>query len=1352
MLPYKRYTYFFILIASYLSVFSQTQQSLIRFTENKHQWQDFILYRAQLDGGALFAEANAITYSFYDKETYRNAHANPGAKPNKEIKTTGFRVLFTNSNSAVIVESENAAKDYCNYFIGNDKNHWASNVKNYQRLLYKNLWQNVNLEMLGQDNSVKCNFYVKPGGDPSKIQLQYDKTEKIYLQKKQLIIKTPLNELVEHEPYAYQIINGKTIEVPCDFQLKKNTVSFSFPKGYNKKYELVIDPVLVFACTSGSTADNFGFCATYDPQGNLYSGGIAFYQGYPTIHPYDSIFISNPNFPAPDVDVVITKYDSTGTYLHYSTYLGGSKCETVTSLIVDAQNNLFMHGATGSADFPITSQAYDNSFGGGDSAGFTGSGTYFINGSDLYVAKLSAGGNQLLASTFIGGSKNDGLNINNSYASSGSGGEAGPDSLEYNYGDQYRGEIQLDNIGNPVISSCTRSPDFPIKNGFGSSLKGQQDAVLFKFNPNLSQLQWSTFVGGSNNESGCGLYIGKRNEIYTTGGTSSNDFPIKPGAYNSLYGGQCDGYITKVSQNGDSLLASTYIGTPSYDQSFFIQLDNAQNVYVYGQSLGSMSVTPSTIYQDTGSHQFISKFNNQLNQLIYQTVVGNKKNQINISPTAFLIDNCQNVYVSGWGGDFRIGIRIPADSMPLVSPTIQDSTDGYNFYLMQLSSNCNSLLYATYYGGNVSKEHVHGGTSRYDKRGIVYQALCTSCGGNTPATAHQDFPVYPSTAWPGTPGHPNHNTQNYNCAEATFKIDFKPQLVIASYTANKFGCAPLTVTFNNVSTGATSYLWNFGNNDTTSHVPNPVRTYTTAGTYTAMLCAYNPTTCNLSDTSIITITVYPKPTASFVPLFDSCKNSTHWQNTSSISSGTMYYNWNFGNGQTDTTRTPGTINYPIGTYTATLVTLSNKGCYDSTKQVLHFGINQVQSYPDTAFCLGKSIQLHASGGTSYSWQPNAGLNNTNIANPIATPTSNTIYTVTITQLDAAGRTCNFILTDSIKIYPKVTAAFNYSVNLCGNTLAFKDSSYTNITSWHWNFGDTLFDTHQNPTHSYSHPGTYTVSLFVNNQYNCPDSTEKVISLGGFNPISISRGVIVCSGKSVQLNATGGITYTWTPSGNLNNANIANPIATPTATTQYTLALTQISTLGDTCTSTLHTNITVPFYSSSALTVYASPDTIIDGNSSQLSTSLSGGYIVWSPDYNLSNDSILNPVASPHHTTTYTAVYIDPSGCKFPVSNITIYVLSSGCNENTVFVPNTFTPNADGANDILYARSSFVTDIHFVVADRWGQIVFETYDINKGWDGVFNGKPCNPDVFGYYITYKCNNGQQSFRKGNVTLIR
>jgi gliding motility-associated-like protein len=1333
------------------------KNSLIRFTENKNQWDDFIKYRAQLDGGALYVKNNSLTYGFYDKETYRKNHDNPsfGTKRSKRpgLKFTGFDVNFVNSNPNTTIESTNPTKDYCNFFIGNNPHKWAGNVKNYTRLLYNDLWQGINLEIIGGDNSAKYNFYLKPGANPTDIKLHYNRLEKISLHNKEIVLQTTINEMVEHEPYAYQIINGKTVDVPCAYELKNKTVSFVFPKGYNKEYELIIDPVLVFAASSGSVADNFGFTGTFDAKGNLYSGSIAFFPGYPVVNAYDSTYngvtvygISpyDPSFPTPDSipDVVITKYDSTGTFLHYSTYIGGAhSCETVSSIIVDSQNDLYLFGATGSYDFPTTPTAYDTSFnGGGPKQFFTGSGTHYSWGSDLYVAKLSPGGNQLLASTFIGGSGNDGLNLNN--LPSASGGEAGPDSMEYNYGDQYRGNIEFDKAGFPIITSCSRSSDFPTKNAFDNTLGGWQDAVVFKFDPNLTQLQWSTFVGGSNNDGGYGSYVGKNDEVYITGGTRSSDFPMKPSAYNPTYGGgDCDGYIAKLSRNGDSLLASTYMGTNKYDQSFFIQLDKSEDVYVFGQSLGSMSVTPSSIYKNAGSTQFVSKLNNKLTSLIYQTVIGNgDSTAINISPTAFLVDNCQNVYLAGWGGNFKT--NQPTFNMP-IAPNSIDSTnvDGFNFYMMQLSRDCNSLLFTTYYGGDQSFEHVHGGTSRYDKRGIVYQSLCSGCGGK------QDFPITPG-AWPTVTG----GLQNgSNCNNATFKIAFTPNIVIASYVANKTGCQPLTVNFTENSTNATSYLWNFGGGDTTSSVLNPIRTYTAVGTYTAQLIAYNPTTCNLSDTTVITITVYPAAHAAFTAVYDSCVNRVTYINGSTLSAGTLFSNWNFGNGTTSTVTNPPAVTYAQGTYTASLLVTSDHGCKDSVKKVSSFNIAPVNSFPDTAICFGKNVQLNASGGLSYSWAPAAGLSSTTSSAPVATPTASTIYTVTIHQVDGGGRTCDKTLTDSIIIHPQVTAVFSYVKNKCGNTLQFTDSSYATVNSWDWNFGDSNTDTIQNPAHSYSAAGTYTITLIADNQYGCKDSTKKVVTLSGFTPISVSASTFVCINSPIQLHATGGISYTWAPAGNLDNPHSANPIATPSTTTHYTVSITAING-ADTCISVLHTNISVAVYTPTVLATFAHPDTIYSGQSTQLGSYAPGGNITWNPPYNISSTTTHSPTAWPGHTTTYSAIYTDSHGCTFPLSSITVYVIAKDCNESTVFVPNTFTPNDDGVNDILYARSSLITEIEFQVADRWGQIVFYTKDITKGWDGIFKGKPCNPDVFGYWIKYTCNNGKESFRKGNVTLIR
>ncbi len=1322
--------------------------SLIKFTENKNQWDKNIQFRAQLDGGALWMEKDALTYSFYDKETVRGLHANYKAKPTKTIRTTGFKVHFTNSNPNTWIKSTDVTPDYNNYFIGKDPSKWAGDVKNYKRVVYNDLWQGINLEALGQDNSVKYNFYVKAGADPDHIKMFYDKTEKITLHKGEITIKTSLNEIVEHEPYAYQVIDGITVEVPCEFRLKNKTVSFSFPKGYDSRYELVIDPVLVFACSSGSTADNFGMTATYDSLGNLYSGGTCFDQGYPVVNAYDATYNGVVQYGM--TDVVITKYDSSGAFLRYSTYIGGAvSSEIVTSLIVDKQNNLYLYGATGSSDFPMTAQAYDNSYNGGDTMLFMFNGTFFYNGTDIYVAKLSAAGNVLLASTFIGGSENDGVNINNMIAPYFAtlynvwvNGEYPPDSLQYNYGDQYRGEIQLDINDNPIICSSSRSPNFPTANAFDNTLGGWQDAVVVKFDQALSALSFSTFLGGSNNDAGYALYVAPNNEVFVTGGTRSTDFPASSGAYKTTYqGGKADGYLAKISAGGNTLMAATFIGTAFYDQSFFIQLDKNQNPYIFGQSIGNMGVVNAG-YSNTNGKLFISKLDSNLSTLLMQTVIGNGAPSINLSPAAFLVDCSENIYLCGWGGNIIFG---PATfSMPLTSGAVQSSNpDGYNFYLMVLAKNAQSLLHGTYFGGPQSHEHVDGGTSRFDRKGIIYQSVCAGCGGN------DDFPVT-SGAWP-TSVYGNNWNQSSNCNNGTFKIKFEFNYPNANFTSVTQGCAPLTVNFTNTSYSYDGYLWDFGNNDTTSLVLNPIKTFTATGTYTVNLYVKNSSCFNGFDTATIVITVHEKPNAAFTFAYDSCMNSATYTNSSSIGSGTITYSWTLGGGQTSTAQQPGTFTYPAGTYTPQLIVTSNNGCKDTAKQVLNFTLVPYASSPNVTICDGNSVQMNASGGLSYTWAPGGSLSNTGIANPVATPTTTTIYTVAIGQQDALGNTCVFYLTDTIRVNPTVTAVFNWTKNNCGNTLTFADSSYANPTQWDWNFGDGNIDSVQNPVHTYANTGTYTVTLIANNQYGCPDTVREVITLSGFNPISVSADQYLCQGDSVQLNATGGISYQWSPGGSLSNPNIANPIASPTATTQYTVQVTQVNGV-DTCLSVLYTDITVPVYTGTVLTAWANPDTIRVGETSTLGTGTSGGNLTWGPNYNMSDINAQNPVVWPGHTTTYTVTYTDPNGCSFPIAGVTIYVITNVCDDGTLFVPNTFTPNGDGKNDVMYARSNLVLEIDFNIYDRWGQLVFHTDDIKQGWDGIFKGKPCNPDVFGYYIRYKCNNGKESFKKGNITLIR
>ncbi|HSH65188.1 MAG TPA: SBBP repeat-containing protein, partial [Bacteroidia bacterium] len=583
--------------------------------------------------------------------------------------------------------------------------------------------------------------------------------------------------------------------------------------------------------------------------------GTCFDVGFPTtLGAYDVTYNGIVTYGR--TDVVITKYDSTGTFLRYSTYLGGADgTEIVTSLIVDSQNNLLLYGATGSSDFPVTAGAFDTTFNKGIKLRFIYNGTYFDNGTDIYVSKLDSTGSSLLASTYIGGTMNDGVNVNNDSVPLGSSGtyEFPADSLQYNYGDQYRGEINVDKSGNVYINSSTRSGNFPVTpSAFDQTLGGKQDAVVFKLSPDLKTLIWSTFLGGSDNDAGNAITLDDEENVYVTGGTRSNDFPTTPGSVQPAYkAGKADGYITKIKSDGTAILNSTYWGTDRYDQCYFIQLDQNKNVYVVGQTEGKMPVT-AKVYNNPNSSQFITKMDSSLSSVLFSTVFGNGQLKPNISPSAFLVDYCENIYVSGWGGD--ILKQTPISNMPITSDAIQKTTTGFDFYLIVFSRNAEELLYGTYFGGPYSQEHVDGGTSRFDKKGVVYQSVCAGCGSN------DDFPVYPSNAWPNTGSDVNHSD---NCNNGTFKLNFKVPGPQTNFTyERKDSCAPIVVQFKNQSP-STKFLWDFGNNDTTSTIRDPVRPYSIPGTYPVKLYVFNALNCYTWDTVLKNINVYESINAKF---------------------------------------------------------------------------------------------------------------------------------------------------------------------------------------------------------------------------------------------------------------------------------------------------------------------------------------------------------------------------------------------------------------------------------------------------------------------------------------------------------
>ncbi|MCK5705457.1 MAG: PKD domain-containing protein, partial [Cyclobacteriaceae bacterium] len=612
------------------------------------------------------------------------------------------------------------------------------------------------------------------------------------------VIETVHGSFLENTPISYSESSLRKEQVPTEFFIQDDLVSFRFPEGYETNSKLVIDPELIFSTYSGSEADNWGFTATYDDEGNLYSGGIVLDVGYP---------VTNGVFQplhAGDWDVGILKYDSAGKDLLWATYLGGSFSETPQSIIVNSKGELVIYGSTSSPDFPVTSFSFQKNFLGGDPI-YDSLPPYRLvgglpmrNGTDIFLAILGNDGSTLEGSTFIGGTENDG--VIEKYM-----------PLTKNYGDQFRGEVNLDGEDNIYVASNTSSTDFLIKNGPQTVYGGDvNDGVIMKFNSNLSDLIWSTYIGGSGMDALFSVKVDTKGNVFAAGGSNSIDFPVTDGTYKTEKPDaiDIDGVVVKISNDGSEIVKGTYVGTPNYDQVYFLELDSSDRVYLLGHTQGNYLVTEG-VYSNPNSGQFIHKLGNDLDSTYFSTVIGSGSGSPDFSPTAFLVNECENIFISGWGGALNHPVNGyiggSTFNLPITDNAFQSQTDGTDFYLTVLLQDAKKLLYGTYFGEmNGKGEHVDGGTSRFDKKGIVYQSVCGGCGGSS------GFPTWPPDVWSRT----NNST---NCNNAAFKFDLASLIAKFETDTEDFtnrgireGCYPLTLVFLNESLGGEDYLWEFG--------------------------------------------------------------------------------------------------------------------------------------------------------------------------------------------------------------------------------------------------------------------------------------------------------------------------------------------------------------------------------------------------------------------------------------------------------------------------------------------------------------------------------------------------------------
>ncbi len=1348
-----RYFFVLFLFASLAQVSAQDSHeeiphNEIQFIENKGQWPSVVQFQSSVSGGKLWIGDSSILFQLQDLSDLHKAHYDLKNVENPSVKSALIQQKFLGSGTDKLLMKEGRSIHYYNYFLGNDSTKWTHDVHAYSEVEYEHFYPDIHLLWESEKNALKYSFFVEPGANPNEIRWSYaGEFNSVRIRDGRLILKTAIGEIIEQRPFAYQLIDGKKSPVLCSYKEQEGIYSYELGK-YDDEFPLVIDPVLVFATYNGSVSDNFGMTATYGNDGSAYSAGMVYGNNFPI--PNANSFDISPNFTSIAgsygiTDVFVTKYNPTGTNMLWSAFLGGGDMtqgtETAHSLICDSLNNIYVFGATSSTNFPTTAGAFQTTHGGGTTgANFLFNGVYFSGqGTDMYISKIASNGQNLLASTYVGGSDNDGVNYRSTALPYNS--VAAYDSLTTNYGDQFRGEIMLDSLNNVYIASCTRSTNFPTLNAFQAVKSAGQDGVIFKLNAAFSSLLFSSYYGGNNSDACYSVKLDTLGAIVFAGGTCSTNLLGTSGAYQpSFQGGKTDGFVVKLVPSGTSIQKASYVGASNYDQVFFVEIDRLNQIFLLGQSVGGTFPVNNAPYSNPGSSQFILKLNPNLTTNLASTVLGNGSPSINISPAAFLVDICGNMYVSGWGAN--ILQSVPISGMPISPNAFQSTTTGFDFYLMVVQNDFSGLLYGSYIGGSLAQEHVDGGTSRFDKNGVVYQSVCGGCG------AHSDFPTSPG-AW-------SSSNNSSNCNNLVFKFDF--QLIpSASFTTNNVaGCTDLTVDFQNTSTQLDSYLWDFGNGDTTSVIFNPSITYTQAGTYNVNLYVTD-SVCLLTDTANIQVLVLDSIQLNVLDTISLCSSNPFELVAFHNGTGTQFI-WSQSVNLTNPLNNPNDSTATVATPGWYFIEVSNPYCSKMDSVFLAFDVplQAFFSIDDTLGCAPFTVNLNNSSTftTDFLWDLGNGTLDSINFNPTVTFSNPGTYSIQLTISDSIclGQDSYSM---AVQVSAPLLANLQDTIFLCQSVETTLTPILTGLgTSYVWSnfadFGDTLNMDLQNPILSLVDPQNQTYYFQADNGY-CSVIDSVHVSIFG-ESIFIQSQDSICITSVLQLqalnNGSGSFTYLWSsPNVVISPNNQANAQCTLPGS-QY-VYLQATSPQG--CVVLDSQFVYVSTFNSGNVLATANPNIIMPGGTTQLTGIVpTNASFTWSPTFGMVNPSSLQSMVSPLETMIYTLTATDGLCTKSDTAIVKVYEIV--CDEPYVFVPNAFTPNGDQENDVLYVRGLWIEKCILRIFDRWGELVFETTDQNYGWDGTYKGKKLDPDVFDYYLEVDCIGGSRNIVKGNITLMK
>jgi len=584
--------------------FNRLNTISVPFIANEGQISNEVSYYANiLDGHIFITEKGGLVYNFQTQDN--------------ENSIINFTESFAGCKKTVIQGDDNSITKM-NYIKGNDPKKWKSNIPTYDTISMGEIYDGIVLRLKAYSKNIEKIFTISPGVTPDKLKINVKGIEIANVKSNgELELVTGKGTIIFTKPIAYQFIDGFRNDVKVSYKIFDNCIigecNYGFMVGnYNLDYELIIDPMIASTFFGGSGNDGWDSYAHLDSEGNIVVYSRTYSGNFPTTPgAFDETF--NGDW----CDVYISRFNPDLTELLASTIIGGSDNEFEGEFDISSDGKIYITGRTKSDDYPITQNAYDQIINNGSPS------SYF----DTYISCLSSDLTTLLYSTYLGTTNGD-------------------------YGDC----LILDSDDNVYITGHTRNYDFPITPGAFdetfNTVTNDGDAYVSKFDPTLSNLLASTFLGGGRYDRGYSLVFDENEDLYIAGRTSSSGFPTTPNAYQPERAWAYDFFISKMDNNLTTLITSTFLGgEDGSEQIPKIKLGNDDNIYLAGSSGSDDYPTTSGAFDETfgqpaGSYDgVVSKLNADLSELLASSYIGDAYYD---ECFAIYVDNDLNVYIGGW--------------------------------------------------------------------------------------------------------------------------------------------------------------------------------------------------------------------------------------------------------------------------------------------------------------------------------------------------------------------------------------------------------------------------------------------------------------------------------------------------------------------------------------------------------------------------------------------------------------------------------------------------------------------------------------------------------------------------------